>query len=44
MDRFEDCISFLIGNVSQQITRRTREELAAGGVSGAQRRLGEPRD
>jgi DNA-binding MarR family transcriptional regulator len=36
MDRVEDCISFLIGKVGQQIARRAREGLAPYGVTPTQ--------
>ncbi len=36
MDRVEDCISFMIGKVGQQVTRRARELLAPYGVTPVQ--------
>lgn len=36
MKRIEDCISFLIGKVGQQVTRRARELLAPLGVTPVQ--------
>lgn len=36
MERIEDCISFLIGKVGQQVTRRARELLAPHGVTPVQ--------
>jgi MarR family transcriptional regulator, organic hydroperoxide resistance regulator len=36
MDRVEDCISFLVGKAGQQIARRSREKLAAYGVTPVQ--------
>ena len=36
MERIEDCISFMIGKVGQQVTRRARELLAPYGVTPVQ--------
>lgn len=36
MERIEDCISFLVGKVGQQVTRRARELLAPYGITPVQ--------